>query len=70
MAYLHISRPCSCLDGGWADTCVACSTLEYLQHVATQLPDATAQAGGLRPTELRAPSGCIAELNTNYKGAQ
>lgn len=70
MAYPHNPRPGSRLNGGWADACVACSTLEYLQYVATQLPNATAQAGGLRPTELRAPSGCIAELNTNYKGAQ
>ncbi len=70
MAHPHCSRPRSRLDGRWADTCVVCSTLEYLQYVATQLPNATAQTGGLRPTELRAPSGCIAELNTNYKGAQ
>ena len=47
----------------------ACSTVQYLQFVAAQLPNATAALDGLRPTELRAPSGCVAEPSADYMGA-
>ncbi|KAK9837102.1 hypothetical protein WJX81_002894 [Elliptochloris bilobata] len=43
-------------------------TVQYLQYAGAQLPNATAASDGLRPTELRAPSGCIAEPSADYKG--
>ena len=45
------------------------STVQYLQFVAAQLPNATAASDGLRPTELRAPAGCVAETSADYMGA-
>ncbi len=43
-------------------------TLAYLQVAQAQLLNATAINGGLRPTEVRLPSGCIQEEDANYKG--
>lgn len=43
--------------------------MQYLQFVAAQLPNATAASDGLRPTELRAPAGCVAERSADYMGA-
>ena len=45
------------------------STVQYLQFVAAQLPNATAASDSLRPTELRAPAGCVAEPSADYMGA-
>ena len=43
-------------------------TLAYLQAAQAQLLNATNIDGGLRPTEVRLPSGCIQEEDANYKG--
>ena len=45
-----------------------CRTLAYLQAAQAQLLNATNIDGGLRPTEVRLPLGCIQEEDANYKG--
>lgn len=47
---------------------LCCRTLAYLQAAQAQLLNATNINGGLRPTEVRLPSGCIQEEDANYKG--
>ena len=45
-----------------------CRTLAYLKAAQAQLVNATAVGNGLRPFEVRLPSGCIQETDANYKG--
>ena len=47
---------------------LSCRTLAYLKAVQAQLVNATAVGNGLRPFEVRLPSGCIQETDANYKG--
>ena len=45
-----------------------CRTLAYLKAAQAQLVNATAVGNGLRPFEVRLPSGCIQETDANYRG--
>jgi hypothetical protein len=47
---------------------MCCSTWDYLKAVREQLSNSSDIKGGLRPTEVRLPSGCIEEIDANYKG--
>lgn len=47
---------------------VSCRTLAYLQMAQAALMNATAVSSGLRPFEVRLPSGCIQETDANFKG--
>ena len=42
--------------------------MAYLKAVQAQLVNATAVGNGLRPFEVRLPSGCIQETDANYRG--
>ena len=49
--------------------CLCRSVLEYLQGVKAQVGSpAAGGAGQLRPTEVQLPSGCVEEVDANYKG--
>ncbi|CAK0786944.1 hypothetical protein CVIRNUC_010158 [Coccomyxa viridis] len=52
------NRPIPALNG----------TLAYLKAAQAQLVNATAVGNGLRPFEVRLPSGCIQETDANYRG--
>lgn len=45
-----------------------CRTLEYLQTAQAELVNSTDVNNGLRPFEVRLPSGCIQETDANFKG--
>lgn len=47
---------------------IPCRTLAYLKAAQAQLVNATAVGNGLRPFEVRLPSGCIQETDANYRG--
>lgn len=46
----------------------ACRTLAYLQAAQKELLNSTDVSNGLRPFEVRLPSGCIQETDANFKG--
>ena len=42
--------------------------MEYLQFVQKNISSLKNVNGGLKPTEVPLPSGCIEELDANYEG--
>ena len=42
--------------------------LAYLQGVQSQAGSPAPGSSGLRPTEVQLPSGCVQEVDANYKG--
>ena len=58
-------------DGAAACACVrARRVLSYLQGIQAQVSNGSSAAvgSGLRPTEVLLSSGCIEEIDANYKG--
>ena len=43
--------------------------MDYLDFVQSEVANATDINGGLKPTEVRLPAGCIAELDAAYQGS-
>ena len=43
-------------------------TWRYLQSIQEEISNSSNVSGGLRPTEIRLRSGCIEEIEANYKG--
>ena len=45
-----------------------CRVLDYLNDIQGKLKNPSGVGSGLRPSEVRLPSGCIEEIDANYKG--
>ena len=56
------------LNDSIAEVLRLCRTLAYLQTAQAELLNSTAVSSGLRPFEVRLPSGCIQETDANFKG--